>query len=78
MADAAGVGGAFSRPRLGAAALVQKHNLGAVDNVGLHTSDIQILLNLTNPDYIVIRRSPYLQFKIKTLFHTIGSISPMS
>lgn len=53
--DTAGVGDAFARPRLRAAALVQKHYLRTVDNVGLHPCDIQILLNLTYSDYIVIR-----------------------
>lgn len=68
VADAAGIGGgAFPGARLRAAALIQKHDFRAVDNVGLDASDIQKLLNLPHSDHVVVRRSPYLRIKIQAL-----------
>lgn len=63
VADVAGVGGAFPGARLRAAALVEEHDFGAVDNVGLDLCYVEILLNLPNSDDIVVRRPPYLQIK---------------
>lgn len=54
VADPAGIGGAFARARLRAAALVQEHDFGAVDNVGLDLCYVQILLNLPNSNHIVV------------------------
>lgn len=58
VADVAGVGDAFSRPRL--RPLVQENHLGAVDYVRLHRADVQILLYLRHSDNVVVRRPPYL------------------
>lgn len=48
----AGVGDAFSGPRL--RTFVQEHNSGAVDNVGLDSSDVQHFLYLRNPNHIMV------------------------
>lgn len=34
--------------------LIQEHNLCTVDNVGLNCSYVQILLNLRNPNHIMV------------------------
>lgn len=57
--NAAGVGDAFAGPRL--RTVVQKHNLGAIDDVCLNPGNVQILLNLANPYHIMVRRPPYLR-----------------
>ena len=54
----AGVGDAFSGA--GLRALVQEHNLSAVDYVCLNTAYVQVLLNFIHSDHIVVRRPPYL------------------
>lgn len=54
MTDGAGVGDSFAGPGLRAAALVEEHYLGAVDNVCLNPCYVQVLLNLTNPYYIMV------------------------
>lgn len=61
IADAAGIGGSFSRARLRAAALIQEYNFGAVDNVGLNPGDIQVFLDFPHSNYIMIWWSSYLQ-----------------
>lgn len=61
VADVAGVGDAFSRPRLWP--LVQENNLGAVDYVCLHRADVQIFLYFRHSDNIMVRRPPYLYFQ---------------
>lgn len=48
----AGVGDAFSGPRL--RTFVQEHNSGAVDNVGLDSTDVQHFLYLRNPNHIMV------------------------
>lgn len=63
LADLAGVGDSFSRPRL--RAFIQEDDSCAVDNVGLDTGDIQHFLNLRNPDHIMVWWSPYLSMQMK-------------
>jgi hypothetical protein len=53
LADLAGVGDALAGPRL--RALVQEHNARAVDDVGLHSRDVQHLLYLRHADHVVVR-----------------------
>lgn len=57
----ASVGDAFSRS--GLRPLIQENHFSAVDYVGLNRSNIQILLNFSNSDNIVVRRPPYLRFE---------------
>lgn len=63
LADLAGVGDSFSRPRL--RAFIQEDDSCAVDNVGLDTGDVQHFLNLRNPDHIMVWWSPYLSMQMK-------------
>lgn len=58
LADFTGVGDAFTRPRL--RPFVQEDDSGTVDNVGLNTTDVQHLLNLRNPDHIMVGGPPNL------------------
>lgn len=57
-ANLAGVDNAFSRPRL--RPLVQKHDFGAVDNVGLNAGNIYKFGDFRYPDHVVVRRSSNL------------------
>ncbi|RZR99419.1 hypothetical protein BHM03_00028982 [Ensete ventricosum] len=59
VADLAAVGDALARPRLGA--FVEEDDAGAVDDVRLHTGEVQHLLDLGNSDHVVVGRPPYLQ-----------------
>ena len=54
-----GVGDTLSRPGLWA--LIQKYNLGTVDNIGLNARYVDELLNFINPHHVVVRGSSYLQ-----------------
>lgn len=54
----AGVGNSFARPRL--RPLIEKDNLGAVDDIGLNGGDVNVFLNLVHPNHIMVRRPPYL------------------
>lgn len=58
VADLAGVGDALSGS--GLRALVEEDDAGAVDDVRLNAADVQDLLQLRNPDHVVVRRPPYL------------------
>lgn len=53
IADLAGVGDAFARPRL--RPLVQENNLSAVDYVCLNRAYVQKLLNFIHPNNIMVR-----------------------
>lgn len=48
----AGVGYTLAGPRLWP--FVQEHNLCTVDHIGLHCCDVQKLLNLINPNHIMV------------------------
>ncbi|MFS7994108.1 hypothetical protein Hanom_Chr12g01102021 [Helianthus anomalus] len=39
---------------------VQEHDLRTIDNVGLHTCNVQKSLNLIHPNHVMVRRSPNL------------------
>lgn len=68
------VGDPFTRPRLGA--LIEEDNLGTVDDVGLNTWYVYVLLYLIYPYYVVVRRSPYLYTPhIQLQTHTLISFS---
>lgn len=52
LADFTGIGDTFARPRL--RPLVQEDHSGAVDNVGLDSTDVQNFLNLRDPYHIMV------------------------
>jgi len=66
------VGNTFARPRLWS--FVQEHDLRAIDNVGLHTCNVQKPLNLIHPNHVMIRRSPNLINHNKTKSQNISTL----
>lgn len=52
LTDFTGVGDSFARPRL--RPLIQENNSSTVDNVGLDSTDVQMLLNLIHPNHIMV------------------------
>lgn len=68
VADFAGEGDAL--PRSGLGALIQEHNLGAVDDVCLNAGDVDVSLDLVHPNHVVVRGSPNLQSKLSTHFQS--------
>lgn len=57
--DLAIVGDALPRP--GLRPLIEKHNLGAVDDIGLNARDVDVPLDFIHPHHIMIRGSPNLK-----------------
>lgn len=58
LADLAGIGDTFARPRL--RPFIQEHNPRTVYNVCLNPCYVYEFLNLRNPYHIMVWRSPYL------------------
>lgn len=52
LTNLASVGDSFSRP--GLRPLIQEHNSGTVDNVGLDSGNVKKFLNLRNPNHIMV------------------------